>query len=220
MRIVDLTLPIIPHWRYGLEQRLAHTFAGGSRTQHTRFTLQSHWYTHIDAPRHFVDGGKTLEEYPLEMFVGMATVLDCSDAGENEAIDAPRLEKALDGRRLRDIVLVKTAWARKRDWTTTSFWDDAPFVRRDGAVWLREGGAKVVGFDFPQDHDIRLIRTRGEHGLDMPTHDELLMRGVIMIEYLTNMWSFDKNEVHFAGLPLNLQNADGAPIRAVVMLEE
>ena len=220
MKVVDLTLPIIPHWRYGLEQKLAHTFAGGSRTQHTRFTLQSHWYTHIDAPRHFVDGGKTLDEYPLDMFVGPATVLDCSDIGENGAIDKARLEKALGGRALKDIVLIKTCWGKKCDWTTTDFWDKAPYMTRDGAIWLRERGARVVGFDFPQDHDIRLIRLKGEHGLDMPTHDELLMKGVIMIEYLNNMWGFDGDEVKFVGLPLNLQNADGAPIRAVVVIDD
>lgn len=220
MNVVDLTLPIMPHWRYGLEQRLAHTFAEGSRTQHTRFTLQSHWYTHIDAPRHFVDGGNTLDMYPLSMFVGDATVLDVSDAADNEALDAPRLRRALGERQLRDIVLVKTCRGRKVDWTSTDFWDNSPYVTRDGAIWLREAGAKVVGFDFPQDHDIRLIRVKGEHGLDMPTHDELLMRGVIMIEYLNNLWGFDQDTVRFVGLPLNLQNADGAPIRAVAILED
>lgn len=219
MKVVDLTLPIIPHWRYGLEQGLAHSFAEGSRTQHTRFTLQSHWYTHIDAPRHFVDGGETLERYPLDLFVGEAIVLDVSDASANEAIDAERLEKARKGRPARGIVLVKTCWGQKTDWTSLDFWDRAPYVTRDGAVWLRELGAKVAGFDFPQDHDIRLIRSKGEHGLELVTHEELLIRGVVMIEYLHNLWGFSRDEVKFVGLPLNLQHADGAPVRAVALID-
>ncbi len=219
MKIVDLTLPIGPHWRYGLEQKITHSFAEGSRTQHTRFTLQSHWFTHIDAPRHYVPGGETLEQIPLDLLIGSATVLDVSDVGDNEAIDAGRLQKALGDRQPHPIILVKSARARQCDWTTTDFWDAAPYVTRDAAVWLRGTGARVVGFDFPQDHDIRIMRVKGEHGADMTTHDELLAKGVILIEYLTNMWLFDADEVRFVGLPLNLQNADGAPLRAVALIE-
>lgn len=219
MKVVDLTLPIGPHWRYGLEQTNPHTFAGGARTQHTRFTLQSHWYTHIDAPLHYVPDGNTLDKYPLDTFIGPATVLDVSDAANDEPIGAERLGKALGGRTPHSIILVKSCRAQKVEWTSTDFWDTSPYITRDGAVWLRETGAAVVGFDFPQDHDIRLIRTQGEANIDMTTHDELLANGVIMIEYMTNMWLFDEDEVKFVGLPLNLQHADGAPIRAVAILE-
>lgn len=219
MNVVDLTLPITPHWRYGMEQTYPHTFAGGSRTHHTRFTLQSHWYTHIDAPLHYVPGGDSIDKYPLDMFIGTATVLDISDAANDEPIDAERLRRALGDRAPRSILLVKSCRARKVDWSGTDFWDTSPYITRDGAVWLRETGARVIGFDFPQDHDIRLIRTKGEASIDMTTHDELLAKGVIMIEYLTNMWAFDADEVKFIGLPLNLRNADGAPIRAVAVIE-
>ncbi len=220
MKVVDLTLPIIPHWRYGLEQKLAHDIASGARTQHTRFTLQTHWYTHIDSPAHYVHGGRTLDQYPLEMMAGEALVLDVSDAKDNEPIGAERLERARRGNKARDIVLVKSCRGRRVDWTTTEFWDSSCYITRDGARWLADLGPKLVGFDFPQDHDIRLIRTKGEHGLDMTTHDELLIdRGILMIEYLNNMWGFDGEVVDFVGLPLNLRNTDGAPIRAVVMVD-
>lgn len=220
MKIVDLSLPIIPHWRYGLEQFQPKSAANGDRTQHTRFTLQTHWYTHIDSPLHYVPGGKTLDQYPLDYTVGEALVLDMSDARENEGLGAERMKRAMGDLPRKDIILLKTAWARQVDWTTTDFWDRAPFVTKDGAEWLGELGPRVVGFDFPQDHDIRLIRTRGEDGLDMTTHDSLLIeRGILMIEYMHNMWEVDRPVVNFVGLPLKLQNTEGAPIRCIAMLD-
>ncbi|MCC8190522.1 MAG: cyclase family protein [Planctomycetes bacterium] len=220
MQVVDLTLPIQPHWRYGLEQFLPHSADKGDRTQHTRFTLQSHWYTHIDSPRHYVPDGPTLEQYPLDLLVGEALVLDVSDAADNEGITADRLKRAMGDNGKRDIVLVKSARGRRVDWTTTDFWDSSCYMTKDGAEWLGDLGPKVVGFDFPQDHDIRLIRTRGEDGLDMTTHDSLLIeRGILMIEYMHNLWSLDRDIINFVGLPLNLQGSDGAPIRCIAVLD-
>lgn len=220
MKIVDLTLPIIPHWRYGLEQFQPKSAALGDRTQHTRFTMQTHWYTHIDSPLHYVPDGRTLDQYPLDLLVGEALVLDVSDARDNEGITADRLKRAMGANAKRDIVLVRTCRARKVDWTTTEFWDNSPYMTKDGAEWLGDLGPKVVGFDFAQDHDIRLIRTRGEDGLDMTTHDSLLIeRGILMIEYMHNLWSLDRDVVDFVGLPLNLQKTEGAPIRCIAVLD-
>ena len=44
----------------------------------TFLTQCAHNGTHMDAPRHFVDGGKGIDEIPLEVCVGDAYVLDCN----------------------------------------------------------------------------------------------------------------------------------------------
>src|SRR4051812_37629530 len=39
-------------------------------------TLSSHQGTHLDAPRHFFDGGRTVDLLPLERCYGPATLVD------------------------------------------------------------------------------------------------------------------------------------------------
>ncbi|MDR1533711.1 MAG: cyclase family protein [Planctomycetota bacterium] len=219
MRVIDLTMPIAPHWRYGLEQRPARRFDEGSVVQTTWFALQTHWYTHIDVPRHFSPDGATLEQYPLDLLVGDAVILDVSDQGENAPIDAGKLEKAFAGLARRDIILVKSCRGRKVSMDSREFWDGSPYLTADAADWLYSLEPKVVGFDFPQDRDIRR-RDLPDNEKEHTTHERLLRRGVLLIEYLTNFWSLgEAGIIRFAGLPLKLIGVDGAPIRAVALLD-
>lgn len=63
-RIVDLTLPIEEHWRYGIKILPGKTHANGDPWQNVSYNLESHWFTHIDFPLHFDPNGKTSYDYP------------------------------------------------------------------------------------------------------------------------------------------------------------
>ncbi|MBI1970857.1 cyclase family protein [Candidatus Woesearchaeota archaeon] len=41
-----------------------------------RLTFNSHFSTHIDAPIHMLEDGKTLSDFPVETFIGGAIVID------------------------------------------------------------------------------------------------------------------------------------------------
>ena len=79
-------------------QRLAAT-ASGDAYNLTAFSMCAHNGTHIDAPFHFLPGGKTVEALDLSVFVG-----DCYVArheGDVTAADAECiLEKSCDARRI------------------------------------------------------------------------------------------------------------------------
>ena len=47
----------------------------------------------------------------------------------------------------------------------------------------------------------------------------LLLKGVIMFEYLCNMNAITADRVHFIGLPVKIRGSDGAPVRAVAIQE-
>ncbi|MEM6377481.1 MAG: cyclase family protein, partial [Bacteroidota bacterium] len=57
---------------------VVHTIAKDGFTER-RIQMTSHMNTHIDAPIHIIEGTKTLDEFPMEKFIGTAMVLDCSD---------------------------------------------------------------------------------------------------------------------------------------------
>ena len=214
----DLTVPISTgHWRYPNKKEPCSQISKGDSANKTYFDLQSHWFTHIDAPKHHVDSGKTLNEFPLDIYVGKAAVLDVSYVQPNEAITAEKLEKAFQKCSTSERLLIKTSWGNKRDWTSKEFWDEAPYITKDGAEYLKSLKPRLVGFDFPQDYDLRQLRF-GKKGseLDLTTHDVLLANNILMIEYMNFMWKFDAVDVDFYGLPLNLTETDGAQIRVLV----
>lgn len=215
-KYIDLSLPIVPHWRYPIVIEDAKAFDKGDAANVKHFDLCSHWYTHIDAPLHQVAGGKTLDDYPIDMLIGKATILDISFVKANEEITADMLKKALGDDQANKIIIIKTCWEQKTDWTTTDYWDNAPYMSEGASVFIRELKPEVVGFDFPQDYDIRRLRFVDEHECYLTTHEHILKHDILMIEYLTNMWNVKSKEVDFIGLPTALKNADGGQIRVVV----
>ena len=219
MKVIDLTLPIIPHWRYGFTSSPGKDMNKGDGINTTNYSLGSHNYTHIDSPKHFLKDGKSLNDFPLELLIGDALVLDVSHVGANQEITEKDLSAAVGTHQVPNIVLIKTSWDAKCSWETTEFWDTAPFIGVEGAKYLQTLGFKVIGFDFPQDYDIRRLRFVSEKETYQPTHEFLLKHDVLMIEYMCNLHKIDRPIVKFAGLPINLQNADGAQIRVVAMLD-
>lgn len=220
-RIVDLTLPIRPHFRWNVERSQAGDFAKGDIFQITRIGFPVHAFTHMDSPRHFVPDGPTTSDIPLAATIGEAAVVDLADVAPMTAIGAAMLAPRAEHLREGDIALLRTGWYARRSIDDPAFWRDAPWLERDAAVWLRERGIRACGFDFPQDFTIRLlldgeVRPREEH----VTHFELLAHGVILIEYLTNTLQLVSERVEFLALPLAVPEADGAPVRAIAFEDE
>ncbi|GHS93626.1 kynurenine formamidase [Synergistales bacterium] len=220
-QIIDLTAPIAPHWRYPITVETVKSKDNGNIVNIRRFDMQSHWYTHIDAPLHYVNNGKTLDDFPLENLMGKAVILDISDVDANEEITVDHLQKAqkaIDGLPHCNIMLLRTSWAQKVDWNSREYWKTAPYLSDEAAVFLRELGPKVVGFDFPQDYDIRRATDIPENEIHYTTHIHLLAHSILMIEYLTNLWLIPSLVFDFIALPVGLQKADGAQVRAIAVI--
>lgn len=220
MRIVDLTRPIADHFRWPVERSLVKAHERGDLFQITRFSLGTHGFTHMDAPRHYFPDGATTSEVPLEATVGWAAVIDLFDVRPDEPIDAARLEARAGHLGPGEIALLATGWDRARSLEDERFWREAPWLTRDACLWLLGRGIAALAVDFPQDRVIRelldgVVRPIEEH----VSHDLLLRRGVILIEYLTNTEALARDRVFFCCLPLKLPDCDGAPARVVAFLD-
>lgn len=215
---IDLTLPIIPHWRYPIKISNDKSFELGDAANVKYFDMKSHWYTHIDAPLHQDPNGKNLDDFPLEIFMDKAVVLDLSYIKENEAITSEMLKKALGNDTNYKIILLKTCWGEKTNWETTAYWDNAPYITEEAAKFLSSLKPNIIGFDFPQDYDIRKLRFQDEKDCFLTTHEYILKKDILMIEYLTNLWKINKKIIDIIALPIALTNADGGQIRVIAKL--
>ncbi len=216
MRIIDLTMPVAPHWRFPLSLEPVQAHERGDVFQASRLTMGVHGFTHVDAPRHCVPGGPTIEAVPLATVCGQATVLDLSHVGPNHGIGPEELAAAGEVR-AGDLILLRSAWERQVDYTTREFWLQAPYLTREAAAWLAERRPRAVGFDFPQDYVIRELVSRQPALAEFPTHELLLAQGIILIEYLVNLSEIPGPTTLFMAAPLKVPGSDGGPARALAI---
>ena len=217
-RIIDLTMPIhegmqtFPaHWhpfveisqlgRHGIEQR-----------ETRKITMGTHTGTHIDAPRHFIPGGMTVDRIALNQINGRATLLDLSKTQPRTAVDWRELETAAHGRSV-ERVLLRFDWSSKLG--TMAYYSDQPYLTEDASQWLVDHGCKLIGLDVAMPDNPK--NGRG-CDLDSPNHKILLGAGVIILEYLVNLAAIDEPEFDVVVAPLKILDGDGAPVRCFAIL--
>jgi kynurenine formamidase len=122
MRIVDLSHPIRPHFRWNLEPEVGASHARGDHFQVTVLTLGCHAFTHVDAPVHFLPGGRHIAEVPVDRWVGEAAVVDLTQIGANTEVTDAVLERQAQHVRGGDIVLLRTDWPKRVSVETEGFW--------------------------------------------------------------------------------------------------
>lgn len=110
-----------------------------------------------------------------------------------------------------DFLLFHTGWSRY--WGKAEYFGDYPVPSQEVCRYALESGKKGLGFDTIGIDPI------ADEGL---TRHRLLLsqRDIVIIENLTNLDKIGEGLFLFAALPLKYENADGAPVRAVAMLEE
>lgn len=175
----------------------------------TLLTLSSHTGTHMDAPAHLLQDGRTLDDMPMSQFSGRATVLDVS--GEGPVITEAFLQSNYEAIHTADYILFYTGWEDR--WGTEGFLEDAfPVPDEAAARYLISRGLKGVGTDA-----ISIDRMSDSH---LPIHHILLKDSVVSIENLCLKKVRGRKNFLFFALPMKFEDADGAPVRAFAELRE
>jgi kynurenine formamidase len=221
MRIVDLSFPIRPHFRWKVEPKLSKSHAAGDVFQSTVLTVACHAYTHVDAPVHFLPGDRDIAAMPVDQWIGDAAVVDLSHLGDNGEVTAAELEQHAGHVRRGDIALLRTDWPSKVSVESEKFWRDAPYTGRSACEWLVRRGVKAVGYDYPPDYTVRTsifepaVKLTPEQ---CTTHHIFFPAGITVVEYLTNLDQIGAARCRFVALPLRIEGADGSPVRAIAIV--
>ena len=81
MSWIDISVPLkngMVHWPGdpAFQSRLAKTLGGDCPCNLTHLDMSAHTGTHMDAPRHFIADGKTMEAMPIDATVGPCRVIE------------------------------------------------------------------------------------------------------------------------------------------------
>jgi len=222
MRIVDLSFPIRPHFRWKVARELRSSHATGANFQSSILTVSCHAYTHVDAPVHFLPGDRDIREMPVDQWMGTAAVVDLTHLGENGEVTARDLEQRAGHVAAGDIALLRTDWPRRTSVESERFWSHAPWTGRDACDWLVARGVKAVGYDYPPDYSVRTSIFSPETPVsrwECTTHDVFFPAGITVVEYLTNLDAIGVARCQFIALPLAIDGADGSPVRAIAIVD-
>ena len=211
MKVVDLTMslktgsPVFP----GYPIPLVHTWT--TIKEHGYYSnllmLVEHTLTHVDSPAHFIEGAATIDEVPLERFMGHGVVIDVSHLGPKAPITGDFLEKNLKGLGVGKgwVVLLRTGYDAKAG---TPEWFEHPGLDESGAEYLVALGVNAVGIDAPSIDQA-----------PFPGHKVLLPRGIVIYENLTNLKELLGKTFTFYGFPLKIHKGSASPVRALAVLE-
>lgn len=166
-------------------------------------SLGTHTGTHIDAPSHFILGGKTIDEIPLELMNGCAKLIDLS---KNEEIT----KELLAGWDINkgDIVILKTD--NSNIFHCDVVLEDYVTLNYEAAEYLAEKKVKMVCIDY-----MTIERPKAKRVLGKSIHGILLSNNVLIGESL-NLTEAREGEYQLYCFPINILGADGAPVRMVL----
>jgi arylformamidase len=207
MRIYDISVgvsPDTPVWpgdpRIVLKR--VSKIEEGANSNVSHFHGSVHSGTHIDAPKHFVQGGVGVDALPLNIMIGRAYVIDLSKAA---VLDADIFEKAgIPPRTKRLLLKTKNSelWAKGE----TEFQEDFVGVDASGASWLARKGVQLVGVDY---------LSVAPYKQSKEPHNILLSAGIVILEGLC-LDEVRQGRYNLYCLPMKLVGSDGAPARAIL----
>ncbi len=212
---------------FGLPATLLRDGEGWARET---ITLGTHNSTHVDAPYHYnsVIRGRpaaTIDELPLEWFIGPGVVAEFSGRPDGDAITAQDMSAALDAAAHElapgDIVLVRTG--RDAFYGEPDYWERGPGVTAEATRWLYDQGVRVMGIDaWGWDRPLRMqaeeALRRREPGIFWEAHQADLPYS--QIERLVNLGALPADGFVVSCLPLRLARASAAPARVVAIFED
>lgn len=176
----------------------------------TELSLSSHQGTHLDAPFHFYDDGKTLDQMRLEQFFGPASLVDLAPGGALEAgtpltveMFEPHEHKFVEGAK----IIYRTGWDRM--FGKPEFFSDFPTLTLESAQWMADRKIGLIGMDTPTPS------TDWKECHLILLHEDIEM---VIVEGLTKLETLPESFT-FIGFPMNIKGRDGSPIRAVAMVD-
>lgn len=214
MKVIDLThtirkgMPVYPGTE-GPKLDVANTYEQHGFKE-TLLTMFSHTGTHMDSPMHLFGDRTSLDSLPAEHFVGQGLVIDCSNLKENEIITIKYIDSVREKADQAEYILFYTGW--DKFWGSDLYFGNYPYISEEVADYLIKSKKKGVGLDV-----IGLDPISDEK---LSLHRKLLsQRDIVIIENLTNIGEIGNDLFTFCALPLKFENADGAPVRAIAMVE-
>lgn len=166
----------------------------------SKISGSSHTGTHIDAPYHYIENGKKVDNLDINSLIGEASVLKT----KKEIIDnSITIEDINFKNPIEKIVILKTGWYKY--WGKKDYFSENPHISNELAEMLIENEINGIAIDTPSVDKIN----------ETHIHKMFLKNGIWIIENLTNMDKLVKNSYYSYFIPINI-SSEASYIRAFI----
>lgn len=214
MRVINLSHPISPDTpvmplqppvEVTVIDSTEEQLPGGSGTYNTaQLTISLHTGTHLSAPFRFLHGHLTIDQVPLDRCFGPAYIMRHPITTPLQPITAEDILPHKARLQARTVLLIHTGWSRH--WGEDTYFTQHPFLTLEATELLLEWGIHLIGVDFPSiDHDPFAATLC------------LLNQNVLVVQNLTNIEIVIADHVDFLAIPLQIQDREGSPVRAIAI---
>lgn len=217
-KIIDLSIPVeewMPHFPGDPVPQVKKVLTlakDGCRVR--KLLLGTHTGTHVDAPAHLIREGHTIEELPLEQFMGTGIVINLLNLQPNHKITVDDIAGYEAQARQAEVVLLNTGWTKK--YGHSEFFQH-PYLSKEAAELIASWNIKAIGVDMLDIDKTESAKRETMKKQPMPAHEILLAHEIVIIENLTNIEEIDFERPHICYMPLNITGGDGSPVRAFAM---
>jgi len=190
------------------ERTMLWRVSDGALCDLSRLVMSAHSGTHVDAPAHFMAGGRTIDQFPLERFMPPAVVVDVPYATEVDGIGPAVVESA--DLRPGDALVLRTANSTSGRCRSGSF--SERFVHLTGAAARAcvRRRVSLVGLDYAS------VERYGSE--DFAAHRTLLGAEILILEGI-RLDHVPAGRYRLHCLPLSLPGAEASPVRALLIAE-
>jgi kynurenine formamidase len=200
--------------------------AGGYFYAANSFCTPEHGGTHLDAPIHFSQGGKTADQIPLRQLIAPGVVIDVSGKASADPDyrlsmeDVRNWEKAHGPIPSGAIVLLRTGWGKRWPDKKRYLGDDTPgdatklhfpsYGKEAAEYLVRERKVGALGVDTASI----------DHGpsKDFPVHRIASANGTPGLENLANLEQVPETGAWVFALPMKIGGGSGGPLRTVALV--
>jgi arylformamidase len=170
----------------------------------THLSLSAHTGTHMDAPRHFLAQGRTMESLPLDAVIGPCRVIAIK---HKSAITVEELRPHKLRRSERVLFKTRNSVKSWRLAKKSVFDKSFVYIPSETARYLVKCGVRTVGVDY--------LSVGGWQKDGVECHQILLGAEVWIIEGL-DLSRVKPGVYDLVCLPLKIPGADGAPARVIL----
>jgi arylformamidase len=174
----------------------------GDSVNLSKITMGVHSGTHVDAPMHFIKGGKGVDRILFDSLMGGARIIEIAS---NDAIG--KRELARQRIRRGERILLRTRNSVKKIFNRDKFTQEFVHLDRSAADFLSARGIKTLGVDY--------LSVGGYKKDGHDVHRTLLGAGVLLIEGL-DLSAVRPGSYDMICLPMKILDSDGAPARVIV----
>jgi arylformamidase len=208
MKIYDVTVPIsaktpIYEGDPKVEIESVRKIADGANANVSNLCLGAHTGTHVDAPNHFIDSTRRVEDLDIEKLVGPCRVIE---------VDGSVIE--ITPSHIGDLggferVVFKTRNSEFWNTPEDGFRTDFTYISPEAARVIADAGIKLVGIDY--------LSVEKFASSDFATHITLLEKEVVILEGL-DLREVPAGDYEIICLPLKYVGGtgDGAPARTIL----